>query len=133
MFNVGDSRVYREDDGVLRRATVDHTEAEELLRAGVITVEQARTHRGRHVLTRCLGQSGAPRIDLWLLPRRAGERFLVCSDGLNSELDDEQIAALAASGTRPAPQRAADALVEAALAAGGRDNVSVIVLDVGEA
>lgn len=133
VFNVGDSRVYREDGGVLRRATVDHTEAEELLRAGVITAAQARTHRGRHFLTRCLGQSGAPHVDLWLLPRRAGERFVLCSDGLNAELDDERIGGIAASGAGLEPQQAADALVEAALAAGGRDNVSVIVLDVREA
>ncbi|MBK8462537.1 MAG: serine/threonine-protein phosphatase [Nigerium sp.] len=134
-FNVGDSRVYRQDGDTLRRVTVDHTEVEELLQAKVITPAQARVHRGRHFLTRTLGQSRPPQVDLWLLPQRAGERFVVCSDGLSSELEDERIAAIAVAGAHgagPAPQEAADALVEAALAAGGRDNVSVIVLDVRE-
>lgn len=128
VFNLGDSRVYREHDGRLVRATVDHSEAEELLLAGVITPEQSRTHRGRNIVTRSLGQPEMPQVDLWLLPQRAGERFVVCSDGLNSELADEEIHRILTS--MPDPQQAAAALVWAALASGGHDNVTVIVLDV---
>ncbi len=128
MFNVGDSRVYREADGALARATVDHSEAEELLLEGVITAEQARTHRARNIVTRSLGQPDAPQVDLWLLPQTPGERFLICSDGLNGELTDDAIHALLAA--HPDPGQAAASLVAAALEGGGRDNVTAIVLNV---
>ncbi len=128
VFNVGDSRVYREADGALARATVDHSEAEELLLEGVITAEQARTHRARNIVTRSLGQPDTPQVDLWLLPQTPGERFLICSDGLNGELTDDAIHALLAA--HPDPGQAAASLVAAALEGGGRDNVTAIVLNV---
>lgn len=130
IFNVGDSRVYRVHEGVLTRATVDHSEAEELVIEGVITPEQARTHRSRNIVTRSLGQPETPQVDLWLLPATPGERFVVCSDGLNSEVSDDVIRDIAVA-TRDA-QDAAATLVEAALLAGGRDNVTAIVVDVSE-
>lgn len=130
IFNVGDSRVYRAAGGVLARATVDHSEAEELILEGVITVEQARTHRARNIVTRSLGQPETPLADLWLLPQTPGERFLVCSDGLNGELEDEEIHDILAAATDPV--LAAEALVEAAIRAGGRDNVTAIVLNVDD-
>lgn len=129
IFNVGDSRVYRFFDGQLARATVDHSEVEELILAGRITEEQARTHPLRNVITRSVGQSPPPVVDLWVLPQSAGERFLICSDGLTGEVGEDAISrALAAF---PAEQ-AAEALVDQALAGFGRDNVSVIVLDVDQ-
>jgi protein phosphatase len=128
VFNVGDSRVYREADGALARATVDHSEAEELLLEGVITAEQARTHRSRNIVTRSLGQPDPPQVDLWLLPQTPGERFLVCSDGLNGEVDDADIHAILVAERDP--EQAAARLVAAALEGGGRDNVTAIVLDV---
>ena len=128
VFNVGDSRVYRWADGVLTRATVDHSEAEELMLEGVISEEQARTHRSRNIVTRSVGQPDTPRVDLWLLPQQAGDRFLVCSDGLNGELTDPDIAAILAAHADPGA--AAAALVGAAVQAGGRDNVTAIVVDV---
>ncbi len=128
VFNVGDSRVYREADGRLARATVDHSEAEELILEGVITPEQARTHRARNIVTRSLGQPDTLQVDLWLLPQTPGERFLVCSDGLNGELDDAAIHdILSATGD---PSLAAEALVEAAIRGGGRDNITAIVVNV---
>ena len=128
VFNVGDSRVYRYADGTLARATVDHSEAEELILEGVITPEQARTHRARNIVTRSLGQPDAPQVDLWLLPQTPGERFLICSDGLNGELDDAAIHdILSATGD---PSLAAEALVEAAIRGGGRDNITAIVVNV---
>ncbi|WP_232547670.1 PP2C family protein-serine/threonine phosphatase [Propioniciclava soli] len=128
IFNVGDSRVYRAAAGQLARATIDHSETEELVLEGVITPEEARTHRARNVITRSLGMPGEPQVDLWLLPQTPGERFLVCSDGLNSELDDLVIADVLA--THPDAEPAARALVDAAVRHGGRDNVTAIVVNV---
>ena len=127
VFNVGDSRVYHLAEGTLRQVTVDHSEVDELVRDGVLTPEQARVHPGRHVITRSLGSRGMPEVDVWLRPQRPGERFLLCSDGLNGEITDDEIARLASEGD---PEQAAGRLVDAALAAGGHDNVTVLVLDV---
>jgi len=127
VFNVGDSRVYRLSGGLLEQLTVDHSEVQELVLAGVITKEQARTHPRRNVVTRALGSDASMMPDHWLLPAIGGDRYLVCSDGLFSELPDEVILPLLAAGT---PQQAADALVSAANDAGGRDNVTVVVVDI---
>lgn len=127
IWNVGDSRVYRLRDRTLGRATIDHSETEELIWEGVITPDEARTHHARHIITRSLGQSGALQPDLWLLSPAAQERFVVCSDGLNSEVGDEQICATLLA--HPDAQGAADALVGAAVEAGGHDNVSVVVVN----
>jgi serine/threonine protein phosphatase PrpC len=127
VFNIGDSRVYRYADAVLTQITVDHSEVQELLDAGRLTPEQAQVYPRRNVVTRSLGSFPPPEIDVWELPMTAGERFLVCTDGLTNELDDEQIAQVLAESGSPA-DAAAD-LVRAANAAGGRDNTSVIVVD----
>lgn len=128
VFNVGDSRVYRFWRGELSRATVDHSETEEMVLAGQITEQQARTHHRRNIITRSIGTPGVPQVDLWVLPQSGGERFLICSDGLTSELDDEQIASVLRE--EPDPANAVDSLVEGALQAGARDNVTVLVVDV---
>ena len=127
VFNVGDSRVYRLVEGRLNQVTVDHSEVQELVLAGVITRDQARVHPRRNIVTRALGTDPGPRPDYWLLPANAGDRFLVCSDGLYTEVPDDRIAVLLASGS---PQVAAAALVAAAEDAGGHDNVTVIVIEV---
>jgi serine/threonine protein phosphatase PrpC len=126
VFNIGDSRVYRLAGDGLEQLTVDHSEVQELVLAGVITREQARTHPRRNVVTRALG-SDAGHPDHWLLPVISGERFLICSDGLTGELSDQAITPLLAAGT---PQQAAEALVAAANDAGGRDNVTAVVFEV---
>ena len=127
VFNVGDSRVYRLSGGRLEQLTVDHSEVQELVLAGVITKEQARTHPRRNVVTRALGSDADMMPDHWLLPAIGVDRYLVCSDGLFSELPDEVILPLLAAGS---PQQAAEALVAAANDAGGRDNVTVVVVDI---
>lgn len=127
IINVGDSRVYRLVGDRLGRATIDHSETEELVLEGVISAEEARTHHARHIITRSLGQRAPLHPDLWLLPLAASERFVVCSDGLNSEVSDVQIRAILLA--EPDAQRAADSLVGAALVAGGRDNVTVVVVN----
>ena len=127
VFNIGDSRVYRLSGGRLEQLTVDHSEVQELVLAGVITREQARTHPRRNVITRALGSDAGLLPDHWLLPAIAGDRYLICSDGLFGELPDEVILPLLAGGV---PQQAADSLVMAANEAGGRDNVTVVVVDI---
>lgn len=127
VFNVGDSRVYRLLDGDLTQLTVDHSEAEELVEAGHLTRAQAREYRRRNVVTRSLGTDPAPVPDCWVFPPAAGERFLICSDGLTTEVEDERIGACLVE--EPDAEGGARRLVELALDAGGRDNVTVIVVD----
>jgi serine/threonine protein phosphatase PrpC len=132
VFNVGDSRVYRVDTEHIVQLTVDHSEVAELVTAGKITTEQARTHPLRHVVTRSLGTEPAPTADVWIFPATAGDAFVVCSDGLTDELEDTQIGILAV-GARTSRDAAA-VLVGAAVSAGGRDNVTAIVVRlIGEA
>lgn len=126
-FNVGDSRVYRLAGGELSQISVDHSEVEELVTAGRLTRDEARWHPLRNIVTRSLGTNPAPTADLWVFPPTPGERFMVCSDGLPLELDDTEIRQLLTSvGTA---QQAADLLVSQAVTAGGRDNVTAIVID----
>jgi protein phosphatase len=127
VFNIGDSRVYRLAGNRFEQLTVDHSEVQELVLAGVITKEQARIHPRRNVVTRALGSDAGLHPDHWLLPAVGGDRYLICSDGLFGELPDEVILSLLEVG---APQQAADALVAAANDAGGRDNVTAVVVDI---
>lgn len=134
VFNVGDSRVYRHIAGTLTQMTVDHSEVQELVDAGVITTQEARIHPARNVVTRSLGTDYAYQSDVWVLPPYAGERFVICSDGLTNEISDEGLSEILQQ--HPDPQIAAEELVRAAVEAGGRDNVTVIVInldgDVGD-
>lgn len=125
VFNVGDSRVYRFSDGELARATIDHSEVEEMVLDGRITEDQARTHPARNYITRSLGSDPAPEVDIFVLPQSRQELFLICSDGLTTEVRDESIAATLSQRD---PQVAADELVRFACAEGGHDNVSAVVL-----
>lgn len=129
VFNVGDSRTYRLARGSLEQVSVDHSQVQEMVDAGMIGPEQARTHSKRSVITRALGGGllSQPTVDQWLLPAAVGDRLLICSDGLTGELTDSLIAAILV--TVPGAQAAADELVRAACAAGGRDNVTVVVVD----
>jgi len=126
VFNVGDSRVYRFAAGKLTQVTIDHSEVQELIDAGHLTADEARTDPRRHIVTRALGAVPAPPVDLWIVPPEPGELFLVCSDGLTEELTDPQIEKILAVAA--APGEAAAALVDEALQAGGRDNVTVVVV-----
>ncbi|MCE1179084.1 MAG: protein phosphatase 2C domain-containing protein [Micrococcales bacterium] len=126
VFNVGDSRVYRWIAGRLTQVTVDHSEVQELLDAGLITVDEVARHPMRNVITRSLGMDPAPSPDVWVFPPFPGERFVICSDGLTGELRDDQIKAILEACDDP--QSAAESLVRAAVEAGGRDNVTVVVV-----
>jgi protein phosphatase len=131
VFNIGDSRVYRLEDNELTRVTTDHSVVQELVDAGLITAEDAESHPESNVITRALGFRDDPRPDVVMVPVRPGLRLLICSDGLTKELGDDRIRMLLTAGLVPA--ETAGALVDAALAAGGRDNVTVAVVDVIEA
>jgi protein phosphatase len=129
VVNVGDSRTYRLAGGELVQVSADHSEVAELVARGLLTVDQAAVHPHRHVVTRSLGGGGPdePDPDFFPRPIAAGDRILVCSDGLTDEVADARIAEILRG--HPDPQDAADRLVAAALVAGGRDNVTVIVVD----
>ena len=128
LVNVGDSRTYLLRHGRLRRVTVDHSYVQELVATGHITDDEARTHPRRNIVTRALGIDPAVRVDAWTLPLVRGDRFLLCSDGLVDEVRDDEIVAVLDTVTDP--QAAADELVALANRQGGRDNISVIVVDV---
>ncbi|WP_091453116.1 PP2C family protein-serine/threonine phosphatase [Actinokineospora iranica] len=127
VFNVGDSRVYRFAGGELAQLTVDHSEVAELVASGELSEAEAADDVRRNVVTRALGAGVAPEPDLLVFPPAAGDRFLLCSDGLTGELDSAAIAAVLAAVADP--QAAADQLVRAAVDAGGRDNVTVVIVD----
>jgi len=127
IINVGDSRVYRHMGAELEQLTVDHSLAQELVDVGELTAHSRRDFAERNVITRAIGAADS-RADSWLMPVTTGERILICSDGLHGELPDEEIRALLTMSGRPAA--AALSLIDAALRAGGHDNISVIVLDV---
>jgi protein phosphatase len=127
-FNVGDSRLYRYHGGRLVQVSVDHTEVQELVAAGLVPAESSRNHPRHHVLTRALGMDPAPAVDCWMFAPEPGQRLLLCSDGLAGELTDDRIADLLGSGGEPPV--VAQRLVSAAVEAGGRDNVTVVVVDV---
>ena len=127
VLNIGDSRTYRLSQGRFEQISVDHSEVQELVDAGEITAQEATVHPRRHVVTRALGTGDETEADYWLLPVEEGDRVLVCSDGLTGELEDEDILRILSSATEP--QDAVDALIQAALRSGGRDNVTAIVVD----
>lgn len=129
VFNVGDSRVYRLTEGVLARATVDHSEVEEMLLRGELSAAASREATNRHIITRSLGAPQAPKVDLWVMPLLREERFLVCSDGLTTELDDPEIEMILHAELDA--QIAVQALLERALDAGGSDNISIVLVQIG--
>jgi len=122
-FNLGDSRIYRWDGERLAQLSVDHSVVQELIDDGVLGDTGARRHPERHVITRALG-SGRPDPDVWLLPLDSAA-FLICSDGLTRELAAPAIADV----LRERSSSPADRLVAEALAAGGADNVTVVVVE----
>ncbi|MER5193083.1 MerR family transcriptional regulator [Streptomyces sp. NPDC002755] len=131
LVHIGDSRAYLLRDGGLFRVTHDHTVVQSLLDEGRLTPEEALSHPRPAMLLKALsgGSPGTP--DLRLHEARPGDRYLLCSDGLPTVVPDEDIRALLT--TNPAPDAAVHALVSAANAAGGPDNVSCVVADVVEA
>lgn len=125
--NLGDSRIYRLSGNRLDQISVDHSVVQELVDSGRITPEQARRDNRRNVITRAMGAGSVAEADYWMLPAAAGERFLLCSDGLSNDVSEERLREV----LRDVPQadQAALMLVHDALAAGGRDNITAVVVD----
>ncbi|WP_235508251.1 PP2C family serine/threonine-protein phosphatase [Agromyces sp. Soil535] len=128
VFNIGDSRVYSWDGRTLEQLTVDHSAVQELVDAGLIRPEEAERHPDRNVITRAIGADDVVDPDVWLIPAGGRQVFLICSDGLSKEVDDDRLAHLLAGETGHAAGLAG-VLVDAALEHGGRDNVTVIVVE----
>ena len=127
LVHVGDSRAYQLRDGALRQLSEDHSVAEEWVRMGRLTPEEALVHPRRHQLTRGVGVEGTISVDVISLAASPGDRILLCSDGLSNELDDDALARLASA---PTPlDEAVENLVAAAKAAGGRDNISAVLIE----
>lgn len=126
--NVGDSRAYLWRDGALTRISIDHSYVQELVNEGIISAEEARVHPRRNIVTRALGIDRNVSVDVFVQDVRKGDRLILCSDGLVDEVSDAQIGETVAVSSDP--QLAAETLVLVANANGGRDNTTVVVVDV---
>lgn len=128
IVNVGDSRAYQLRGDTFKQLTLDHSLVEDLVRQERLTPEEAQNHPQRNILTRALGIASQVEVDRFIIAAELGDRFLLCSDGLFNEVSEENIIAILSAN--PEPNDAADRLIEAALGAAGRDNISVAVIDV---
>ena len=125
---VGDSRIYLLRDGALRQVTKDHSYVQEQVDAGYLTPEQARYHPYSNVITRCVGASDNVEPDTYGGEVKAGDLFLVASDGLTGMVDDRRLQQLLLA--RSTPGRLVDALISEANGRGGLDNITAIVVQV---
>jgi protein phosphatase len=129
--HVGDSRAYLVRDGEMRPITEDHSLVAELVRSGDLTRDQAAEHPQKNLITRALGADEDVDVDTAVLPIQAGDRVLLCSDGLSDMVPETRIAEIVL-GSPEDPERASRDLLSAALDAGGNDNITVVVVDVKE-
>ena len=125
--HVGDSRAYLYGGGRLRQISEDHSMVGEMLRAGAITEEQARTHPYRNVITRAVGTDESVRPDVMEILKSPGEEWLLCSDGLSDMVPDGEIVQVLETCRG---EEAVEKLIDLALLHGGHDNVSVLLLEV---
>jgi PPM family protein phosphatase len=125
---VGDSRIYLLRDGTLRQLTKDHSYVQEQVDAGFLTPEQARYHPYSNVITRCVGANDTVEPDVFAGPIRAGDVFLVASDGLTGMVDDKRLHQLLSSNAKPS--RLVDALIAEANGRGGLDNITAVLVQV---
>jgi PPM family protein phosphatase len=129
--HVGDSRAYLLRDGELEQLTTDHSLVAELVQSGVLTPEEAERHPQRSAITRALGTEETVEIESFTVPAEPGDLFLICSDGLSTMLADTAItSAIEQAGDDL--EQAADALIAAANARGGEDNVTVVLFEIVE-
>ncbi|HLP89510.1 MAG TPA: Stp1/IreP family PP2C-type Ser/Thr phosphatase [Nostocaceae cyanobacterium] len=126
--HVGDSRLYRFRNSKLEQITDDHTWVARAIKIGDISPEEARLHPFRHVLSRCLGREDLSQIEIQALDLKAGDRLLLCSDGLTEELMDQQISSYLQQA--PVLDKVAKNLIEAAKEQGGHDNITVVLVEV---
>ncbi len=121
----GDSRVYRLREGLLERITQDHSQVEEMVEMGELSAEEAEEHPDANIITRAVGVDDQLYLDLELQELVAGDRYMLCSDGLNKELTDQEIHGYLTVGNCA---EACQSLVQETLSRGSRDNVSVVVI-----
>jgi PPM family protein phosphatase len=131
LAHVGDSRAYLLRDGELRRLTRDHSLVQEFVDQGKLTEQQAAEHPQRSIITRALGPESSVHVDGRTYSARDGDVFLLCSDGLTSMIGEEEVRGILAGAA--ALHDAGEALIDAANAAGGRDNITVVLFRVAEA
>ncbi len=129
LAHVGDSRAYLVRGGELKPVTEDHSLVAELVRSGDLTRDQAAEHPQKNLITRALGAEDEVEVDTTMMPVEAGDRFVLCSDGLTDMVRENGVAEILA-GTPEDPEKAARGLLSAALEAGGNDNITVVVIDV---
>ncbi|MCL2852647.1 MAG: Stp1/IreP family PP2C-type Ser/Thr phosphatase [Defluviitaleaceae bacterium] len=127
--HLGDSRAYVIKPDGMSQITIDHTYVNDLVRASIISDEQARTHHLRNVITRALGSESSCDVDPYSVDVEEGDRFLLCSDGLSTMLEDSQIEPVVASDT--GLKAIASRLIDMANEHGGVDNISVILIGEG--
>jgi PPM family protein phosphatase len=131
MAHIGDSRIYRFRGGKIEQISTDHTFVQRLVDSGRITPEEAAVHPRRSVLMRVLGDvDAAPEIDTEVFDTAAGDRWMICSDGLSSYVSDDKMEHILA--TVPVAQDAAERLIKESLDQGAPDNVTVVLLDIDE-
>jgi serine/threonine protein phosphatase PrpC len=128
---VGDSRIYRLRDGQLKQLTRDHSHVQELVDQGLIAPESAHRHPLANVITRAVGSADELQIDEVAHPLQPGDLFLLCSDGLNKTVSDEEIARLLAHSDHNC-QEAVKAFIHLALMRDANDNVTTVVVNIGE-
>ena len=121
----GDSRIYRIRRHRIEQISVDHTEVQELISEGRLTAQEARTWPRRNVITRAVGVSDDPELEIKGGILEPGDVFVICSDGLTAHVEDEEILALA---SKHRPQRACDLLIALTLDRGAVDNVTVVAV-----
>ncbi|MGB3680883.1 MAG: Stp1/IreP family PP2C-type Ser/Thr phosphatase, partial [Rubrobacteraceae bacterium] len=125
--HVGDSRVYLSRDGEMEPLTEDHSLVAELVRSGDLTRAQAAEHPQKNLITRALGADEDVEVDTMVLPVKAGDRFLLCSDGLSDMVPEDRIAEIL-TGPSENPEGPARQLLSEALEAGGADNITIVLV-----
>lgn len=128
VVNVGDSRTYRFKNDALEQITNDHTYVDDLVRAGVIKPEEARSHPQKNVITRAIGIEGDLQPDIFVVNLEVGDKFMICSDGIINHVSDDEVAQIMPL----APSAAAWKLVGQALIGGGTDNATAMVVRIDE-
>ena len=129
VVNVGDSRAYLVRDKVMRQLTEDHTLVQDMLRSGLLTKEEAKTHPDRNMITRAIGGEETIEPDFYRFETCPGDVILLCTDGLYGEVSADKILALASEYT--SMHQLAKRLVDEANEAGGKDNISVVCIRIG--
>ncbi len=127
LAHIGDSRAYLLRGGQLRQVTEDHSMVAEMVREGLLTEEEAAVHPYRHMITRAIGTDPEVNSDILTIDRQPGDKWLLCSDGLSGCVNDRELASHLSEYDL---QEAADKLLDLALERGGRDNITLVIVEV---